>query len=184
MTEPALTARSDAWIWLLVVAATCSVVALAVLQGRHPQGAGASQVRKAPEMVLPLLGGGSAPLPQDRVTMVDFWATWCAPCRASMPRVQKVWQEYHGAGLEIYSVDTDDPGPDRDPQVREFLVQNGLTFPVVLDDGTAERAFSVANLPTLLLLDRQGKVVWSHIGALNAEGDVELRVAVDRALRR
>jgi len=182
MTERALAQRSDAWIWALVVAATCSVIALAVVQGRQPQSKLAG--KPAPEIALPLLGGGKASLPAGKVTMVDFWATWCAPCRASMPRVQKLWQEYKPSGVEIYSVDTDDESADRAAQVSEFLLQNRLSFPVVLDDGTAERAFSVASLPTMLLLDREGKVVWSHIGALTASHEGDLRVAINLALGR
>lgn len=101
-----------------------------------------------------------------------------------MPRVQILYTEYKQNGLELYSVDTDDESPDREPQVREFLLQNRLTFPVVLDDGSAERAFSVASLPTLLLLDREGKVAWSHIGALTSSREGELRTALTRALGR
>lgn len=181
MTERALAQRSDAWIWALVVAATFSVVVLALVQSRRsaagPPGAA------APRIVLPLLGGGTAALPQGKVTVVDFWATWCAPCRASMPRVQSLWQQYRANGVELYSVDTDDASPYREPDVREFLLQNKLTFPVVLDDGTAESAFSVASLPTMLLLDRGGKVVWSHVGALTAQRESDLRAAIDRALK-
>ena len=182
MTERVLAQRSDAWIWVLVIAATCSVIALAVVQGRRPQ----PQLtgKAAPAVVLPLLGGGRSAIQAGKVTLVDFWATWCAPCRASMPRVQKLYTEYKLNGLELYSVDTDDESSDREPQVREFLLQNGLTFPVVLDDGTAERAFAIASLPTMLLLDREGKVAWSHIGALSASHEGELRMALNRALAR
>ena len=133
-------------------------------------------------MTLPLLNGGTKPLPAGTVTLVDFWATWCAPCRASMPRVQRIFDEYRRKGFELYSVSTDDPGPDRDPQVREFLLQNRLTFPVVLDDGSASAAFSIASLPTMVLLDRQGKVVWRHIGTLTAPREQDLRAQIDRAL--
>src|SRR3954464_4090760 len=135
MTEQSIAQRSDAWIWALVVAATASVITLAVVQGngRHSKLAGKS----APEISLPLLGGGKSSIQQGKVTLVDFWATWCAPCRASMPRVQRLWTEYKPQGVELYSVDTDDESPDREPNVREFLLQHGLTFPVVLDDGTA-----------------------------------------------
>ena len=101
-----------------------------------------------------------------------------------MPRVQRLYSEYKPSGVELYSVDTDDESPERASQVSEFLMQNGLTFPVVLDDGTAERAFSIASLPTMLLLDRQGRVVWSHIGALNASRESDLRTALTDALRR
>ncbi len=181
MTERALSQRSDIWIWALVLAATASVVVLAVKQGNRTHDLGA---RAATRFTLPAVGGGNTSIQQGKVTMVDFWATWCGPCRVSMPRVQKLWQEYRPSGVELFSVDTDDPSPDREPNVREFLQQNGLTFPVALDDGTAEQAFAVANLPTMLLLDREGKIVWSHVGALTASGEQDLRSALDRALRR
>jgi thiol-disulfide isomerase/thioredoxin len=182
MSESAAAAsRSDFWIWALVLAATGSVVALAVVQGnRSESGLGG---KPAPAVALPLLGGGRAALPQGKVTLVDFWATWCAPCRASMPRVQRLYTEYKPNGVELYSVDTDDESPNRTSQVSEFLLQNGLTFPVVLDDGSAERAFAIASLPTMLLLDKQGKVVWSHVGALTASREGDLRTALGRALR-
>ena len=176
-----LAQRSDAWIWALVIAATASVLGLAVAQGHRRETQLAA--RPAPQVSLPLLGGGNSAIQQGKVTMVDFWATWCGPCRASMPRVQKLWREYQNRGVELYSVDTDDPSADRDAQVREFLLQNGLGFPVVLDDGRATEAFSVASLPTLVLLDKQGHVAWSHVGALNSAREVELRSALDRTLR-
>jgi cytochrome c biogenesis protein CcmG/thiol:disulfide interchange protein DsbE len=182
MPDQALSAqRSDAWIWALVIAATASVVVLAVVQGRRmtPTLSG----KTAPRVSLPALDGGNIALPQGKVTVVDFWATWCAPCRYSMPRVQKLWQEYQPRGVELYSVDTDDAEPQRDAAVREFLQQNDLTFPVVLDDGSATSAFAVANLPTMLLLDRDGKVVWTHIGALTEPNERRLRAALDTALR-
>jgi thiol-disulfide isomerase/thioredoxin len=179
MPEQAVEQRSDIWIWALVIAATASVVALAIRQGNQSENfAGKS----APEVSLPLLGGGKAAIERGKVTLVDFWATWCGPCRVSMPRVQKVWQDYTPKGVALYSVDTDDPTADRESQVSEFLLQNRLTFPVVLDDGSAERAFSIASLPTMLLLDKEGRVAWSHIGALNATRETDLRAALDRAL--
>ena len=180
MTERLVAQRSDAWIWVLVIAATCSVIALAVVQGNRPEAKLSG--KSAPEVALPLLGGGRSAIQTGRVTLVDFWATWCAPCRASMPRVQKLYTEYKSNGVDLYSVDTDDQSPDREPQVREFLLQYGLTFPVVLDDGSAERAFSIASLPTMLLLDREGKVAWSHVGALTSSREGELRTALNRAL--
>src|SRR3954467_7617778 len=131
--------RSELWIWVLVAVATASVVGLAVLQGRRPSPALPS--KPVPTIALPLLGGGHSRLPEGKVTVVDFWATWCAPCRYSMPKVQQLWREYQPRGVELYSVDTDDAEPQRDAAVREFLQQNDLTFPVVLDDGSATSAF-------------------------------------------
>ena len=183
MPEHALRARaSELGIWALVAAATASVIALAVIQSNRARPA-TPPPHQAPALTLPLLGGGNAALPKGKVTMVDFWATWCAPCRVSMPRLQKLWKEYKARGAELYSVDTDDPSPDRDEQVREFLKENSLEFPVVIDDGSASEAFSVAALPTLLLIDRKGDVVFTHVGALTSLRERELREALDRALR-
>jgi len=182
MPEQAVRARAnELWVWFLVAAATASVVALAVIQSNRarPQ---AVLLRHAPAVTLPLLNGGTAALPQGKVTVVDFWATWCAPCKVSMPRVQKLWTEYQPRGAELYSVDTDDPSPDREKEVRAFLAENGLQFPVVIDDGTASQAFSIAALPTLLLLDRTGQVVWTHVGALTPSRERDLRAALERAL--
>jgi len=134
-------------------------------------------------VTLPLLGGGNTSIPQGKVTVVDFWATWCGPCRVSMPRVQQLWKEYRSSGVELYSVDTDDASPDREAQVREFLLQNKLEFPVALDDGRAADAFSVSSLPTMVLLDKRGDVIWSHVGALSGARERDLRAAIDRALR-
>jgi thiol-disulfide isomerase/thioredoxin len=173
--------RSDIWIWLLVVLATASVVAVAVLQGSRAAPSAAA-ARTAPALLLPLLGGGNTAFPQGKVTVVDFWATWCAPCRYSMPRVQQLWSEYKPRGVELYSVDTDDPSPERDALVRRFLRENRLSFPVALDDGTASSAFSVASLPTMVLVDRKGDVVWNHVGTLTAPHEKQLRAAIDRAL--
>jgi thiol-disulfide isomerase/thioredoxin len=182
MADEALRARgSEFWIWALVVAATGSVVALAVMQGNRAAPA-VLPSQRAPSVVLPVLGGGKAVLPQGKVTLVDFWATWCAPCRFSMPRVQKIWTEYKPRGLELYSIDTDDASPDREERIRTFLTQNGLKFPVAIDDGTAAEAFSVSRLPTMVLLDRTGRVTWTHVGALTYAGEQDLRVAMDHAL--
>jgi thiol-disulfide isomerase/thioredoxin len=162
-------------------AAVAIVAAIAKGRARPPAVATAAHVDST-QFSLPLLDGGKASIRSGRVTVVDFWATWCAPCRASMPRVQRVWQEYSSRGADLFSVNTDDPGDNREAAVKEFLLKNGLQFPVVLDDGTATSAFSVANLPTMLVLDQQARVVWNHVGELTGSGEKELRVVLDRAL--
>lgn len=167
-------------MWGLVAVAAAAVVVVAISRGRSHD---TSKTAAAPRVSLPLLDGkGQASIEKGRVTVVDFWATWCGPCRVSMPRVQQVWREYGPRGVDLYSVDTDDPGADREAQVKEFLLKNGLEFPVVLDDGTASSAFSIAVLPTMLVLDRDAQVVWNHVGALTGSGERELRGVLDRVL--
>ena len=181
MTDQALRARgSELWIWALVLAAIGSVVAVSVSQANRTVPAPAP--KRAPAISLPLLGGGTSALPEGKVTLVDFWATWCPPCRVSMPRLQQLWTEYRPRGVELYSIDTDDAAPDRDTQVRAFLDQHDLKFQVVIDDGSASEAFSVSRLPTLLLMDRTGAVVWMRVGALMPEQERDLREALERTV--
>jgi len=182
VTERVLPQRSDALILALVGLSTLSVVALAVVQGRRPPPRLEGKA-PPPSVSLPGLDGAARPLPKGKVTLVDFWATWCEPCRVSMPRVQQIWKKYQGAGLELYSVDTDDDTPDRDPSVREFLIKNSLSFPVVLDDGSASKAFSVANLPTMVLLDKRGKVIWTDVGSLTRSREKDLVATIEKALK-
>src|SRR3989454_7649638 len=179
---PAGPSRSaDRLLWGLVALAAAAVVVVAIARGRSSRGP--KEGAAAAVVSLPLLDGkGRASIEKGRVTVVDFWATWCAPCRVSMPRIQTVWREYGPRGVDLYSVDTDDPGADREAQVKEFLLKNGLEFPVVLDDGTASSAFSVAVLPTMLVLDRDAKVVWNHAGALTRADEEDLRGVLDRIL--
>lgn len=184
MAAPASANRSEATMWALVLAAAAIVVGLALFKEQR-QRAGRGSAANAPAVSLQSLGGGGrVPLPKGKVTVVDFWATWCAPCRDSMPRVQRLWQEYAPRGVELYSVNTDDESPRRKPAIEEFLRQYGLSFPVVLDDAdkTASDAFRIANLPTMLVIDREGRVVWNRIGAISASGERELRSVLDQTL--
>jgi thiol-disulfide isomerase/thioredoxin len=180
---PAAPSRSaDRFLWGLVALAAAAVMVVAIARGRSHR-APETVTASAPRVSLPLVDGkGHAGIVKGRVTVVDFWAVWCAPCRVSMPRIQRVWREYRSRGVDLFSVDTDEPGADREAQVKEFLLQNGLEFPVVLDDGTASNAFSVSVLPTMLVLDRDSRVVWNHVGALTGAGEAELRGVLDRIL--
>ena len=175
-------------MWAVVLGATGAVVALAVIQGGRSEkatlAANETASKAATRLALPLLDGkGKAGIKAGAVTVVDFWATWCAPCRASMPRVQKVYDDYRPRGVDLYSVDMVEGSPgDREPMVREFMLQNRLNFPVVLDDESASTAFSVESLPTMLVLDRAGKVIWRHVGMLDAIEERSLRGVLDKAL--
>jgi thiol-disulfide isomerase/thioredoxin len=172
---------ADRFLWVIVAVAAAVVLAVAITRGRTQKSAPEKSTLAA--VSLPLLDGtGRSSIAKGRVTVVDFWATWCAPCRVSMPRVQAIWREYHPRGVDLYSVDTDDPSAERETQVHDFLRSNALEFPVVLDDGTAASAFAVAVLPTMVVVDRDGRVVWSYVGLLNASGEQELRSVLDSAL--
>jgi thiol-disulfide isomerase/thioredoxin len=178
VSEPASTQQSASIpTWALIAAAGALVLGLAFAEQRR------SNQEVVPKLALPLLeGGGSRGVEQGKVTLVDFWATWCGPCRITMPRVQKLYSDYGPRGVELLSVDTDSPSVDRDPTVKEFLLQNRLTFPVVLDDGPAQEAFNVQSLPTMLLVSKDGHVLWRHIGVMTNTDEAGLRALIDQSL--
>jgi thiol-disulfide isomerase/thioredoxin len=84
--------------------------------------------------------------------ILDFWGTWCRPCVEDLPEIQRAWQRFRGdSGVVFLTIDTQDT-PEA---VRGFMKAKGYDFPVLLDDGFADRA-GVSAYPTLLVLDRAG----------------------------
>lgn len=97
-----------------------------------------------------------------RVVLLNFWATWCPPCRTEIPSLEALYQAYHDQGLEILAVASDRQGAQ---VVVPFVTQYRLSFPVLLDpSGTVTRLYGVTSLPTMYLLDRDGHLVRVTVG--------------------
>ena len=113
---------------------------------------------RSENFTLPLLGGDEASLEDFRgsVVFLNFWATWCPPCREEMPSMQLLYDELHDEGLEILAVNVLE-----DPQIAEaFIDEAGFTYPVKLDrDGRVMMRYGVRAYPTTFLIDRQGYVI-------------------------
>lgn len=104
----------------------------------------------------PTLDGRITEFPKPgRVTLVDFWATSCEPCKVMMPRFQKLQAERHGDGLDVIGVASDDnPG-----LVAQHAASLGVTYPNVVDaDAHVRGSFRVAKVPHTVLIDRGGRV--------------------------
>jgi peroxiredoxin len=101
-----------------------------------------------------------------KVVLVNFWATWCAPCRTEMPEIEQVYREHRARGFEVVAIDVQE-GP---AEVQGFMSELGLTFPALLDrDGSASRAYRARALPSSFLVDRQGVVRYLKIGPLTTD---------------
>jgi len=112
-----------------------------------------------------------------RVVLLDFWATWCAPCRAEIPILQRLHARYEGRGLSVVGINVDEGGPRLVPRFRERF---GITYPLVYDVGNrASTRYQVQGLPTLVLIDRTGSVRLRHAGMASEE---RLAQAIERAL--
>jgi peroxiredoxin len=113
-----------------------------------------------------------------KVVLLDFWATWCGPCRTSMPALQQLHDEFKDRGLEILSVDQ---GEDRE-QVQQFVKRKAYSFRVLLDpESEIGASFGVRAIPTQVLVDKLGAVRFIHVGASGS--DEELRRLVERLTR-
>ncbi len=97
-----------------------------------------------------------------QVLVVDFFATWCVPCKAQLPHLEQLQRELQDQGLAVYGVSFDD---DLDA-VRGFAAQLGIGFPVLWDRGGEKLApaLSIQRLPTTLLVDRRGVIRTVHLG--------------------
>lgn len=99
-----------------------------------------------------------------RVVLVNFWATWCLPCRAEMPLLQAMAYRHDSAGLTVLGLSVDRSGPDA---VRQFLTERSITYPVAIVGRETETAFGgMQGYPTSVLLDRTGRVRYKVLGPL------------------
>lgn len=101
-----------------------------------------------------------------RVVMVDFWATWCAPCAAEMPVLQSLYDANRAGGLTIVGVSVD----RERPAIAEFVQRNHISFPIVHDAShQIAQAFGPRRMPTSYLIDRRGRVRFVHTGFRTAD---------------
>jgi peroxiredoxin len=123
----------------------------------------------APDFALPDLKGRTVHLKDFRgkVVVLDFWATWCGPCKMEIPHFAELLKRHGEKGLEIVGVAMDETGAD---VVKPFVEKNGLPYHVVLgDDYTASRFGGVNALPTTFVIDRGGHIARKYIGYQSLE---------------
>jgi peroxiredoxin len=129
---------------------------------------GQFQSLPAPAWRLPAVDGQTVSSDQfkGKVVVLDFWATWCAPCRAEIPGYVALQEKYRPAGLAVVGVSLDRDGP---AAVSRFIAEHRLNYPVVLGDDRIVEAFGgVAAVPTTLIIDRHGVVRYRKVGAMPA----------------
>lgn len=120
----------------------------------------------APGFTLRDVNGRSVALSgyQGQVVLISFWATWCAPCQAEMPHLQRFYETYGPQGFTVLSINTDDARSLS--QVKPLVKSKGVTFPVLLDRETSVVALynPAKTLPYSVLLDREGRIVQVYTG--------------------
>jgi thiol-disulfide isomerase/thioredoxin/outer membrane lipoprotein-sorting protein len=110
-----------------------------------------------------------------KVVLIDFWASWCGPCRREMPTIQKLYQAYRAKGLVVLAVNVREDAAT----AGEFLRQNKLTFTALLDaEGAVAQQYQASAIPTMAVIDRKGRIS-SHFVGMRSEED--LRAALVKA---
>jgi thiol-disulfide isomerase/thioredoxin len=117
---------------------------------------------------------------RDKVVLLNVWATWCGPCRYEIPELQQLSERYSARGLDVIGVSVDESGIE---SVRDFVKEKKkMTYPIVLDaEGKIANLLQTSVLPTSVLVDRAGKIVWKKYGAIMPD-DAELKKALEASL--
>jgi len=96
-----------------------------------------------------------------RVVLVDFWASWCAPCKASFPALDSLHEEFHDSGLDVVAINVDEDAKS----ARAFLAGKSPSMNVFFDpQGRSPEAFKVEGMPSSFLIDRDGNIRFRHMG--------------------
>jgi peroxiredoxin len=124
----------------------------------------------APDFTLHVMDGPNLRLKEQRgrVVMVNFWATWCGPCRQEMPQLNRLYEKYKASGFVLLGVNVDDD----QRKAAEVAAKLGVTFPVLLDtDKAVSKLYDLSTMPSTVLIDRDGKVRYVHRGYLTGYED-------------
>jgi thiol-disulfide isomerase/thioredoxin len=143
----------------------------------------------APGFTLADLNGNKVSLAgfKGRPLVVDFWATWCGPCKVEIPWFEKLHDQYAGQGLEILGVSTDDLDRD-DPaklftqkrDISDFVTKMHMNYPVLLGEDKVEDKWGIDAMPTTFFIDRNGKIVATTVGLAPRdviEADIQKAIA-------
>ncbi len=101
--------------------------------------------------------------------LVDFWATWCPPCRASIPAIEKLYKNYGSKGLVVISVSLDEGDWD---SVKAYAAEAGITYPVLKANESVTSEFQVRSIPLVVIINKEGKVVKRYLG-FGEDDDIE-----------
>ena len=115
-----------------------------------------------------------------KVVLLEFFATWCPPCRASIPTLVTLQNRYRDKGLTILAVSVDE-GENLPATLASFSKEQGINYTVLLGNQEVTGAYQVSGIPVAFLIDKTGKISATHMGALEDSGN-EMSAAIEKLL--
>lgn len=138
-----------------------------------------------PDFKLPDLKGdyyNYSQIKGEKVTIIDFWATWCQPCVRSIPKLIEIHNQYSNRGVQVIGINVD--SPRNISKVRPFASSKGITYPVLLDSNSeVMSSMGLSVLPSILIVDKNNKVVVSLAGFLPGEEE-EIKKLLDELISK
>jgi peroxiredoxin len=116
----------------------------------------------APQFTLPSKAGSDVSLGQykGQIVMINFWASWCVPCRQEMPMLEDIYKKYNKLGFTLIGVNVEPDSKAAD----DWLKQTPVSFPVLYDkESKVSKMYNVSGMPTTVIIDRKGNVRYRHI---------------------
>ncbi len=104
-----------------------------------------------------------------KVVVINFWATWCPPCRAEMPSMQRAYNVLDRNRFEIFAINIG----DKDPAIKEFVaeIEPALTFPILRGEPDTMELWNIKGLPTTYFVDKQGRIIYVAMGGRDLDSD-------------
>ncbi|MDP4147615.1 MAG: TlpA disulfide reductase family protein [Bacillota bacterium] len=122
---------------------------------------------KAPDFKLKGIDGKEVSLNdfKGKKVYLNFWASWCPPCKAEMPEIEKLYEETKDSDVVILAVSVDQNPED----AVNFIKSNNYTFKVLLDDGNAANSYNISSIPASFFIDKNGFIKAQHVGGMNID---------------
>lgn len=163
---------NKSYLLLLFIAFSLVAVACSKTDSTSPAVSTAELNAAAPDFTLMDLSGRNISLSdyKGRVVLLEFWATWCPPCKASVPGLVDLYRKYAQKGFIVVGVSTD-TGSDALEKVRQFSSSYNINYPVLLANEATPKLYNVISIPTSFLIGKDGKIVDIYRGYSDAFGN-------------
>lgn len=179
LAGPAARLRFRSWPLTAIPEATEKVTAHVEPRVPSPLAIG----RVMPDYTARLLEGKDVSISalRGQVVLLNFWATWCEPCRMELPTLGNLHRRFANRGLQVLGVSLDAQATVS--QVKDFAARRKVAYPILLDSlDLASRQLGISTLPVTVVLGRDGTIVWSQTGAVS-DDDLSLAAALEAALQ-